>query len=70
MERELTKKEIGRQDFVDNAVFNLLRDIAPANAEIEWDIETIAAVREAARMEIVNKKKLMTEQEFYPYIEI
>lgn len=68
-ERELTKKEIERQDFVDGRIYELLLELAPENANIEWDIEMIAAVRDAVRVELVDKRKLMSEAEFYAYLE-
>lgn len=66
---ELTKQQIERQDFVDNQVFDLIRKLAPA-AKIKWDIEMIGIVRDSIQTRIVNKKKLMNEEKFYPYLKI
>ena len=69
MERELTRLEIQRQDFVDGRIFELMQEFAPEGADLQWDIESIANVREAIRYELVIRRKLMTEMDFYPYID-
>lgn len=52
MTDELTQRQIDRQDFVDNAIYNLVRDLIPAEyendeeAQLEWNIEWIAEIRE------------------------
>jgi len=68
--RTLTKQEIERQDFVDNKIFELIQEILPESKKIDWDIEIIAAVRDAMRMQVVEEKKILSEQKFYPYIKI
>lgn len=65
----LTQQQIAQQDFVDNAIFSLIQVINPGNKEIEWDIEMIGEVRGVLREWLVDKLKLTTEQEFYPYLE-
>jgi len=40
-----------------------------ARVSHEWNIEHIAQVREAVRIVLVDELKLMTEMEFYPYLE-
>lgn len=67
-EKELTGAQTDRLDCVDNAIHALLNDLAMGQ-EIEWDIELISIVREAVQEVIVDKLHLMTEMEFYPYIE-
>ena len=64
----LTGKQLRRQDSVDNLCNALLEDLA--GKEIDWDMEHISAVREAAQEVIVDKLHLMTEMEFYPFIEL
>lgn len=39
--KELTEEQIKRQDYVDNAIYQLIREINPADKEIAWDIEMI-----------------------------
>jgi hypothetical protein len=68
--KTLTKQEIERQDFVDNKIFELVQELLPEHAPLDWDIETISAIRDAIRVRVVEGKKLMTEQEFYPYVKI
>jgi hypothetical protein len=72
----LTDAQVERQDEVDNACHRLLNELAAAsqvahhgNDLVEWDIEHISAIREAVQEVLVDKLHLMTELEFYPYIE-
>lgn len=66
-EKELTAKQIGQQDFIDSNIYGLL--VGVSEKEIEWDMELISIVREAVQEVICDRLKLMTEMEFYPYIE-
>lgn len=66
---ELTDKQIERQDFVDNMVYNMLNVLTPSDQRMNWDIETIGLVRDTIANLFV-KKGVCTEQEFYPFIEI
>ncbi len=63
---KLTKQQIGRQDFVDNQIFELMQRLIPQSKQIDWDIEAIGAVRDVIRDCIINNQKLMSEAEFYP----
>ena len=63
---QLTEKQINKQDFVDNEVFELIQKLLPANKQIKWDIEVIGIVRDVIRKQVVNKQKLMSEVKFYP----
>lgn len=65
---ELTKQQIERQDFVDNAIYELLNDVCPTDKHLDWDIELIGNVRDAIQTQLV-KRDLCSEQEFYPYLE-
>ncbi len=67
--KALTEQQIDRQDYVDNAIFSLMRVINPSNKEIEWDIEKIGKIRDVLKEWFVDKLNLTTEQEFYPYLE-
>lgn len=64
----MTDQQITRQDFVDNAIFNLINELIPSDKEMEWDIEVIGEVRDAIQAQLV-EHGVCTEQEFYPYIE-
>jgi hypothetical protein len=66
---ELTKKQIERQDFVDNEIFELLQTLNPTDNTLDWDIEMIGNIREIVRHWFEAKFKDFDEQEFYPYIE-
>lgn len=65
---ELTAQQIERQDFVDNAIFDLINELIPSEKEMDWDIETIGEIRDAIQSQLV-KRGFCTGQEFYPYIE-
>lgn len=67
-ERDLTCKEIKRQDFVDNKILELMNDLLPEEKVFKWDIGAIGEIRDSIRCELI-KKGLTTEQEFYPYLE-
>lgn len=65
---ELTAQQIERQDFVDNAIFDLINELIPSDKEMEWNIEAIGAIRNTIQSQLV-ERGFCTEQEFYPYIE-
>ena len=76
-QNSLTNAQTERQDMVDNACHRFLNELAaasdPGNSGsdvIDWDMEYISAIREAAQEVIVDKLHLMTEMKFYPYIKI
>jgi len=62
---ELTKKQIERQDFVDNMIFDLLKTLNPTNKQLDWDIEMIAVIRDMISDYFVDIE-ICKEQEFYP----
>lgn len=64
---ELTEQQIERQDYVDNAIFDLINELIPSDKEMEWNIEVIGEVRDAIQSQLVDRG-FCTEQEFYPYI--
>jgi len=65
---ELTKKQIERQDFVDNSILELLQILNPTNKNFDWDIEMIADIRNKIQYYITVKTNC-SEQDFYPYID-
>ena len=67
--RELTTKELDRQDYVDNEIFRLILALAPEKASISWNIEMIGAIRDELKTWIVNKLHLSSEEAFYPSVE-
>ena len=68
--KELTDEDVAQQDGVDNAIFNLVQELAPENADkIEWDLDWIAALRDAIMDVVVNRYHCCDEMEFYPYME-
>lgn len=65
----LTKRQIERQDFVDNEIFELIQRLAPS-AKIKWDIEMIGDIRDSIQTQLVGKPMPMSEWWFYPYLKI
>lgn len=66
--KELTEQQIKRQDFVDNAINDLINNLNPSGEEVVWDIGIIADVRDTIQAYLVDQG-FCSEQEFYPYIE-
>lgn len=65
--KELSDKQIARQDFVDNAIYHLIQEVNPTGKAITWDIEMFGDVRDVIREWFVEKMNLADEQKFYPY---
>ena len=68
--RQLTDAEITRQDFVDNAIFEMINSVNPTQKEIEWDIEFIGELRDKINFWLTKELEVCSEQEFYPFIGI
>lgn len=66
--KELTRKQIERQDFVDNEIFELLQNINPSGQNIEWNIEMIADLRDRIQYWFVEYLNITDEMTFYPYV--
>ncbi len=66
---QLTEKQTKRQDFVDNEIFELIQQLAPFS-KIKWNIEIIGNIRDSIQTQLIDKKKLMSEMKFYPYLKI
>lgn len=66
---ELSLRELERQDIVDSAISELIYNLIPIECEFDWDIELISIIRDAVQEVIVDRLGVMTEQEFYPYLE-
>lgn len=54
-----------RQDFVDNAVHELLQKLAPPGTKVPWDICMIGNVRDAIEDEF-EVAHIATSDQFYP----
>ncbi len=65
---ELDNTQIERQDFVDNSTYEFINSLIPNEKQLDWDMESIAAVRDVVGA-ILGDKHICTEQEFYPFIE-
>lgn len=66
-QEELTDAQINRQDFVDNAIFALLEDLAQSKT-VKWDIGDIADIRDMV-FEVLHDQTGVDGMEFYPYVE-
>jgi hypothetical protein len=64
--QEFTEDQINRQDFVDNEIYDLVKQLIPSRREIEWDIEMIGDIRDTIHHWLVDKYKILEELEFYP----
>jgi len=62
----LSAEQIKRQDFVDNEIYHLVKGLIPSKREIEWNIETIADIRDTVQHWLVDGYKIVDESEFYP----
>jgi len=72
--KDLTEEQIDRQDYVDNAIYDLVcqlnvRESQIVNRRPKWDIEGISWIRAEVFRYISIYNPDHTEQEFYPYME-
>ena len=63
------KQKIAQQDFVDNSIFDLIKELSPSSEIINWDMSVISEIRLILQNLYVNKYELCDEEEFYPSIE-
>jgi len=69
-EKNMTEKQkIAQQDFVDNSIFELVKDLCPSSEIINWDIKIISEIRLILQNLYVNELELCDDEEFYPSIE-
>jgi hypothetical protein len=62
---EMSDEQIRRQDFVDNAIFELITRTNPTSRQISWDIEMIGNIRDSVINELQIKLGI-SEFEIYP----
>lgn len=65
---ELTIRQIERQDFVDNRIFELIRELNPSQTEIDWNIEVIGKIRDSIQA-VFSDEFSINEEDFYPSLE-
>lgn len=63
---KLSESQLKRQDFVDNAIYELLHTLNPSQQEIEWDIEVIGGIRDVIRHWLVERLAITDEMTFIP----
>jgi len=64
--QEFNDKQLRRQDFVDNEIYDLVKRLIPSTREIDWDIEMIGDIRDTIQHWLIDKYKIADELEFYP----
>ena len=65
--KELTDKQNGQIDAIHNACYQLVCDLT--GQELNWNLEWIGEVADTVEWVVCKHLKLMTEMEFYPYVE-
>jgi len=60
--------KLNQQDLVDNFIWDLIVNLYPAHDDIKFDGNIINQIRSVLSDYYVNKLKVCTEDEFYPYI--
>lgn len=65
----LTNSQIQRQDFVDNAIYELLNAVNPSNHQIIWNIEAVGDIRDLIQHWFVERFAITDEMTFYPYVD-
>jgi hypothetical protein len=63
---ETQKANIERWDFVDNAIYEMLKELNPTKHELKWDIHPISEIRDVIIAYFVDELKICTADEFYP----
>lgn len=66
---KLSEDQLKRQDFVDNSIFELVRNLDPSQQEIEWNIELIGGIRDLISHWLVQRLVITDEMTFYPYMD-
>jgi len=64
--RKFTKKELQRQDFIDNSIMELINKVNPTRLKISYDGHIVDKVREALIDVFTRDLNLCTERKFYP----
>lgn len=64
--KSLSEDQIRRQDFVDNEIYDLVKQLIPSTRKIEWNIEMIGEIRDTIQHWLVNRYRIVNELEFYP----
>jgi hypothetical protein len=67
--KELSQKQIERQDKVDNDIFHFVQHLCPNDKKIEWNIEMIGDIRDSIESWLVEKMRVCKSEEFYPFLE-
>lgn len=65
---ELSKKQLERQDLVDNAIFQFIQKTNLSDTDIAWDIELIGAIRDVVQDIFVKDLALCNEEIFYSFL--
>jgi len=63
----LTKKQLARQDLVDNAIHKMMNEVSLNGIKIEWDMDKISWIRTFVQSHLCEEFG-WSEQEFYPFL--
>jgi len=64
--KEFSKKELERQDFIDNSIMELINKVNPSDIKIRYDGHIVYKIREALIEVFTKDLELCTETAFYP----
>lgn len=62
--QNLSEDQIKRQDFVDNQIYDLVKQLIPSTREIEWNIEMIADIRDTIQHWLVDQYLILYPKVF------
>jgi DNA polymerase sigma len=66
IDREFTKKELERRDFVDNSIMELINKLNPTSTEIKYNAHIVSKICNALVDIYTNDLHICTERAFYP----
>jgi len=61
------KQKQERCDLVDNAIYQLMKDLNPTKKKFYFQVQAISEIRMAIQSYFVEELKFCTDEEFYPY---
>jgi hypothetical protein len=68
-ERELTNAQLAQQDFVDNTIWDMLKELTFGKLDDnDYDVGLVGPVRDVIQAEFA-ERGITSKQEFYPEVE-
>jgi hypothetical protein len=68
--KKVINDQLSRQDYVDGEIYRLIQSLNPTKESIAWNIEMIGEIRDSIQDWSVGHMKIVSEQTFYPFIEV